>query len=294
MAPWHVGVVAELPAHVAGEVEGLRRALGDPTRAVIAPHVTLVPPLRVGGADLGAALTLLRAAAAGVGPFVVGLGPVATFAPVSPTVHLSVTDPSGALARLHAAIFRPPLWRDTFPFVPHVTLHRSPPLHVLNAARVAFGSFRAEVELGRLTVLGERREDGVRVWRPLADAELDGVRIIGRGGLELELTCGTMIDPEALAVVHGVRPGPYERVVTARREGEVVGVCWEDGGDPAGALGGEVGSGLVVRADVRGQGIGRHLRNELDHRRAQQAHRTAERRAAERRAAQGTAPSFSR
>lgn len=258
MAPWHVGVVVTLPRHAAAEVDGLRRALGDPTRTTLAAHVTLVPPLRVDGAGLGAALALIRAAARDIDPFTITVGPTATFAPVSPTVHLSVADPGGGLRRLREAVFRPPLWRETFPFVPHVTLRPSAPLHLINAACLVGANFRLDVVVPAVTVLAERRHDGVRGWRPLADVELGGIRVVGRGGLELEFAAGTVIDPETLPLLSGVEDGPWGVVITARREGAVAGVAWGGGaGDPD----------LVVRADVRGQGIGRHLLNEWRFRR---------------------------
>ena len=50
-------MVLDVPA--ASEVDGLRRAVDDPALGRMAPHITLVPPVNVRTADLGAALARL-------------------------------------------------------------------------------------------------------------------------------------------------------------------------------------------------------------------------------------------
>ena len=42
-----LGVVLLVPPPVAGEIDGLRRAVGDGALGKVAPHVTLVPPVNV-------------------------------------------------------------------------------------------------------------------------------------------------------------------------------------------------------------------------------------------------------
>jgi GNAT superfamily N-acetyltransferase len=110
----------------------------------------------------------------------------------------------------------------------------------------------------RLTLLVEDRSGEAPRWVPAADVDLSGVRVVARGPLPLELSAGTVVDPEAAVLLDGATPSPMGRhptVVTARREGAVVGVAWGSaaGGDP---------EGVVVRADARRQGVGTHLRRE--------------------------------
>ena len=120
------GVALLVPAPWAAEVDGLRRALGSRDLERVPPHLTLVPPVNVHVERVGQALAVLRRAAAQVRPFRLRLGPVTTFAPVTPTLHLGVDgEPSAveALHRLRGAAFAPPLERSlTFEFQPHVTL----------------------------------------------------------------------------------------------------------------------------------------------------------------------------
>lgn len=309
MRAWHVALVVALPPRLAAEVDGLRLALGDPTLARVPAHLTIVPPVTVRDPDLGEALRLLRHGAADVRPFAVRIGPLASFAPVTPTVHLAVED-SGELGRLRDAVFHGPWWRNTLPFVPHVTLLPHAPQHVLGAARVALRHFRGELVVERLTAMVERRhpEAGKRRWEAMADADLGGSRVVGRGGLPLELCTGTVLDPEvrrALALPTWPDEDGFQTdlVVEARREGEVVGAAWLVG-DGSGAApfgspsaGGAVGPrqvgahlgqgdrpkdrdrpehadrpfGLAVVGHARGQGVGRQLRSELEWRLAQRA-----------------------
>ena len=85
-----LGVVIVVPEPVATEIEGLRRALGDPVLDRIVPHVTLVPPVNVRVDDLGAALAVLRRPRPPLGrPFTLR-PPPRTFGPDSPVLYLPV------------------------------------------------------------------------------------------------------------------------------------------------------------------------------------------------------------
>jgi GNAT superfamily N-acetyltransferase len=123
------------------------------------------------------------------------------------------------------------------------------------------------VAVERVTLLREQRdEDGVRVWRPIADTPLAAPAVVGRGGLELVLTAGPRLDAEASAwagaawdahtVAEYGPDAPQEDplAVTARRDGQVVGIA-------EGHVRGAVAylADLIVGADVRGEGVGGHL-----------------------------------
>ena len=231
MARWRLGVALLLDGALGGGVDLLRRALGEDDVDRVPPHLTLVPPVNVRGDALPTALAVVRAAAGGVEPFSLTLGPVTTFDPVTPTIHLAVAGDLEMLLGLRGAVRQGPLLRESaHSFVPHVTLVESAPLHRIRAAVVALRDHRVAFAVQRLTVLAEERSAaGRRRWRPVADVDLDGVRVVGRGGLPTELAAGTLVDPEARRAhpdVPGVVDGP---VVTARREGVVVGVGWRDG-----------------------------------------------------------------
>lgn len=237
-----LAVALLVPPPVADEVDGLRRACGDPALGRVPPHVTLVPPVNVHVELMPDVLRVLRTAAGEVRPFALSLGPVATFAPVTPTLHLSVgpDEASGATGRrgglesvhlLRERCLQGPLARRVdHEFVPHVTLAQEASAERIEAALAALASYRAAVEIDRVHLMQEERgEDGVRRWWPVADVPFGPVHVVGRGGFAVELTASRLVDPEARAVLGlaGVVPvpeGARPLVVTARHDGKAVGV----------------------------------------------------------------------
>ncbi len=266
-----LGVALVLDPPVAVEVNGLRRALGDVGLQKVPPHITLVSPLNVRVGDLPAALAVLRAAAAAMrGPLTLTLGPPASFRPLSPVVYLEVGGDLPALRTLHASLQAPPLLRrNTWPWVPHVTLIDGANDERIAAALAALDRYAAVCLVDRVVLLEERSRagqggsglgagpGGTLGWRPLADAAFGPEVVVGRGGLALHLTLGRLLDPEGMALLtaSGVdaastRPALADIVATARREGTVValGAAWRkpDGGHV----------GVFVAPAVRRQGIG--------------------------------------
>jgi 2'-5' RNA ligase len=247
-----LGVVLLVPEPVAAEIDGLRRGLGDGTLGRIPAHLTLVPPVNVALDRVDEAGDVLRTAAAGCpAPLELTLGPAVTFWPVTPVIYLEV---GGALSELHALrdrVFRDPLARPlTYDFVPHVTLADQVDLARINSALVSLADYRIDVVFDCIAVLQE--EDGHR-WAPIFQATFSGSWVVGRGGVELELSVASSGDASARART-GLPPG---LVVTARRQGVVVGVAEGrlDPADPAGAHLIE----LQVTPAERGCGIGSQL-----------------------------------
>lgn len=277
MARMRLGVVLLLPVPVAQEVDGLRRALGDRSLSRAPAHLTLMPPVNVRLDELGKALAMLRAgAAAAPRRLTLTLGAPTTFLPVNPVLYLPVGGEIDAVAALRSRLLAPPLARPlAWPFVPHVTIADNVSTDRLAAAVEALADYRAEVAIERVHLLEEVRgagaqtdplPDGPRIrrgprWQPLADVAFGPPAIVARAGpLALELVRSQMLDPEAAALVseEGIERSSYrysERtlVITARREGGVVGVAvaWST---PDGCR-----SGVLVAAVHRRQGIGRHL-----------------------------------
>src|SRR6266702_3999449 len=104
-----LGVALLVPSPQADEVDGLRRALGDPVLGRVPAHLTLVPPVNVAERDLGDALDVLRSAAGATRPFSLSFGPPATFWPDSPVVYLPASGDVAALEQLRDRVFRAPL-----------------------------------------------------------------------------------------------------------------------------------------------------------------------------------------
>ncbi|MCU1454247.1 MAG: 2-5 ligase [Acidimicrobiales bacterium] len=171
----HLAVVLTVPAPLATEIDGLRRATGDPRRERIVPHVTLVPPTNVQEEDVPQVLADLRVAAAASHALDLTIGPVATFAPVTPLAYLSVSgDPTelDALDRLRRDLavgpFARPLKRR---FVPHVTISGEHPEARLAAIVEALGGWRVDVQLGTVSLMEHPRTPR-SPWRPLAEEVL--------------------------------------------------------------------------------------------------------------------------
>jgi len=264
MARMRLGVALLLPEPARTEVDALRRAVADGSLGRVPAHLTLVPPVNVHERDLDAALLVLRDAASSSPPLTLALGPPASFLPANPVLFLEASGDLDALERLRAAVFRPPLERPlAWPYVPHVTLcDEGDPARVQDAVRV-MSDYRATVTFGRLHLLREEE----RVWVPFADAALGGRRVVGRGGLELEITEGERPEPDVRTWVdtewarydqahfpEGERWDERPFVLTARREGGIVGAAigWTNRG--VGYLG-----ELVVGAGERRTGVGSHL-----------------------------------
>jgi 2'-5' RNA ligase/GNAT superfamily N-acetyltransferase len=258
-----------LPTPVAHEVDGLRRALGDASRTRVAPHITLVPPVNVRQEHLGAALAVVRAAAAAApGELTATLGPPDSFLPANAVLYLPVAGDLPALEKLRERVWAPPLTRTlTWPFVPHVTLADEAPAERIAAAVAAMADYQVTATFDRVHLLVERRPEGGPgpQWVPLADVAFGPPAIVARGGpLAVELTRSCLVDPEAQALLVGTAAGALAAddsegiVVTARREGGVVGVgrAWlaADGCRAA----------VVVAGEHRNQGIGRHIAAALE------------------------------
>ena len=247
-----LGVALLLPSPVAQEVDGLRRAVGDGSLRRIPAHLTLVPPVNVAEARLPEALAVLRTAAALAGPLTLELGPPRSFLPDSPVLYLAVDGDVAEVHALRGRILRDPLARTiSWPFVPHVTLADSASREVIEAAVTALGRYRAQVRFDRVHLL---RESAGRVWEPIAEALLRPPAVIGRGGLPVELSVTTHLDPESLGFLEQHEGVDRPFAVTARRGQRVVGVA-------TGTLTDEVAhlDHLVVDAGQRRQGIGSHV-----------------------------------
>ena len=262
-----LGVVLLVPAPHDAEIDGLRRALGDGALGRIPAHLTLVPPVNVREDDVPAALAVLRRAAAATTPFLVRLGPPATFAPVNPVVYLAV-DGEGRdeIVRLRDAVFAPPLERHlTFPFEPHVTVADD----VASADRIAAAlsslrDYEVEVTFGGVALL--EQGDG-RAWSPIAVVPFERPAVIGRGGgLEVTLDRSAALDDEAArwtaaawaayaAEEYGTTEDDEPFAITARRGGTVVGTATGALRAPEEAY----LARLIVAAEARGTGVGSHL-----------------------------------
>ena len=138
--------------------------------------------------------------------------------------------------------------------MPHVTLAQelSPPEGIEATSAAAGRLVRIRHPQPRPTCCASEPD---RVWVPLADAGLGTAAVIGRGGIEIELTVTARPDPEAAALldIESTADGrPW--AVTARIGSRVVGTAW---GWSSGSV--AIVADLAVASAHRGQGVGRKL-----------------------------------
>ncbi len=272
MARGRYSVALLVPAPAAAEIDGLRRALGHRARERVAPHVTLVPPVNLTTVQLGEALALLRAAAASTRPFVVRLGPPATFRPATPVVYLPVGCPEGSpddVTPVHALrrkVFVPPLARRLhWPFVPHVTVSEGIDPDRINAALRALRDFELECRFDAVHLLAEQRTDGPPRWLPIADLVFEPPVVVGRGGVELTLRFSALLAPDVAELAVAPDAGAVARWQAAVSMGEpsLVVSAWRDE-HPVGVALGTIRSvrphWVAVAEDHRGGGVARQLR----------------------------------
>jgi 2'-5' RNA ligase len=257
-----VSLVVE--GEVAREIDGMRRALGAAALTRIPPHLTLVPPVNVRDDDLDEAVEIVRLVGQESRPVRLELGPPATFWPRNPVVYLSVGGDIPAVEALRERLLTGPLSRqDDRPFVPHVTLDQRIEPERIPAALEAMADYREWVTVERVTTL--RFSEAEARWAPLAIATLGRPRVVGTGGLEVELSIGPMLDPAGERFrklewtryeleTYGVASSDEPFAVTARVASELAGVA-------SGQLRADycrLGY-LIVASHWRGYGVGSHL-----------------------------------
>lgn len=113
----HHATIFVAPA-IAGPIEAARREWDPAMAAQIAAHVTVAYPQEAPISDL--LVQRVRAASAGLPPFRLRLGHVATFERPEDGVYVTVEDIDGGYRKLREEVLRPPFHGVAFP--PHVTL----------------------------------------------------------------------------------------------------------------------------------------------------------------------------
>lgn len=259
-----LGIVLLVPPPFDREIDGLRRGLGDRSLGRIPAHLTLVPPVNVHEDRMAEALAVVRGAAVATRPFEVRLGPPTTFLPDNPVLYLAVTRGGDEVRALRDRTFLDPLARElTWPFVPHVTLADEAEEEAILDALATLSSYLVDVTFSRIHVLEEQPG---RVWVPIADAPFAAPAVVGRGGLELELSVAEQLDDEGARFAaeewgaydtarYGERLAHVDPLaVTARRRGRIVGIA-------AGSASGSSAHlrDLLVAGPARGEGVGSHL-----------------------------------
>lgn len=172
-----IGVALALPEPWARELQDYRTSIGDTTAERIPTHITLVPPVEVDGADLGAVEEHLAAVAATVPAFGVHLRGTGTFRPVSPVVFVAVAEGISGCEQLAAAVRRGPLAADlAFPYHPHVTVAHHLDDATLDRAFDELAGFECRFRADRFHLYVH---DDTVGWRPARDFALSAAARVG-------------------------------------------------------------------------------------------------------------------
>lgn len=259
-------VAALPPPRLAARVEALRRVLQDPRRHDLPAHLTLVPPIPLDEDGALTARRTLRAIAEAHRPIELRLGPATTFAPSTPTLHLSLEGDVATLTTLADALRRSdPFVRPTVhDFVAHVTLLQQADEASIEAGTTLLTGSLGSWSLDRVHLLERLRPDAGSIWHPVGEEPLGGPHVVGRGGIELHLRGVRTLEPAAAAVL-GRWLGADEPLAAG---GDLLVVVAELSGAPGSCAGVAVGRAdgavavldqVVVDPAQRSQGIARQV-----------------------------------
>lgn len=148
----YLSIVAGVPAVVAERLVAWRAGQGLVGPAAESCHITVLISEDAGGNPLNS----LEQAVTGLGPVQVGLGPVASFEPVTPVTYLPIVAGADRLTLIHAACQRAVGESvSPFPYEPHLTLANHAPAPALAASLQDFASLPPELSnftIDQLTV----------------------------------------------------------------------------------------------------------------------------------------------
>jgi 2'-5' RNA ligase len=148
-----IGVAFGVPEPYAGVLRGWRERAGDPQAATVPPHITLLPPTEVDGAQFEAVRAHLGKVAARHRPFTVHLRGTGTFRPVSPVVFVAVAAGIAECELVAEDVRSGPLAVPVrFPYHPHVTVAQGLADDRLDAVYEGLGSFDTRFAVEHLTL----------------------------------------------------------------------------------------------------------------------------------------------
>jgi 8-oxo-dGTP pyrophosphatase MutT (NUDIX family)/2'-5' RNA ligase len=199
-----LGVVALLPEPISAHVQAWRRALREPFRDAVPPHITLVPPQQVPSGQMDDAIALVRETAGSVMATVIELGGAESFLPRSPVAYLAVIRGADVLTVLEERLRTPPLDRRGYPFHPHVTVAVEGDERIQLAVAELAG-FSATFRLEEIALL---REEG-GMWRRQLTAPLGGTAAVAEVPFTQAVSASVLLvkDDAVLLGRRTLRPG---------------------------------------------------------------------------------------
>jgi 2'-5' RNA ligase len=147
-------------------IDDLRRSLGTDDLDRIPPHITLVPPIDLIPEQVDQLWPRVIDISRRYKPFALVIGPAATFAPRTMTIHLAVGGDLEPLGQLADELRVDPVpQRRRWPFVPHVTLRDEAPTDLIEHSLASLADVRFETRVDALHLLEHLpRPGGGRNW----------------------------------------------------------------------------------------------------------------------------------
>jgi 2'-5' RNA ligase len=156
-------------------VEGLRREL-HPSHAHLPAHITILPPRCLHGSE-EEAISLVEGICESAQPFVVTLGDVENFFPITPTVFIRVAFGAYRVREFHDTLNAGPLfYAEQWPYMPHLTIVKVETMEIasrsLEIARERWALFEhpRKVVIEELTFV--RQGEDMNHWIDLASVPL--------------------------------------------------------------------------------------------------------------------------
>ncbi len=121
MDPLQYAIVAYVHDAAGEFVEHLRGEM-HPKHAHLPAHISILPPRPLRGTE-SEALESVEYVCQRIEPFEIGLGEVATFLPITPTVFIRVAHAAYRMRELHDRLNVGPLYgEEPWPYMPHLTI----------------------------------------------------------------------------------------------------------------------------------------------------------------------------
>ncbi len=155
-------------------VENLRSEL-HPPHSHLPAHITVLPPRCLRGSEQQAR-EQVELVCQSANPFVIEMGEVETFMPITPTIFIRVAHAAYRMRELHDQMNRASLWaEESWPYMPHLTIAKLDTMEAAQQAeniarerwRTFDGSRRVEIE--ELTFVREAADER---WTDLAPIPL--------------------------------------------------------------------------------------------------------------------------
>ncbi len=210
-------VAVILEKSLAQEVRSLSRLLGRPFPMRIPPHITLMPPINLPEDRLGSLRIAVREAVEMFSEETIYLGPVSSFWPRNPAIFMQVSadgqqdfegdaDSNNSFLhyifnRLSIGDFEPPITRDAYRFIPHITIGHAKNIYDVERATDLFREYSAVGKVNSVAILEQDLESKEKSWFVVDEPYFGRTQKITVGGENVRIAYDKSISPYDLPYI---------------------------------------------------------------------------------------------